>query len=247
LNLSNGSGSAITEHQTFMGNDVSTYVLKNTDGSIQEMGATLPLALITNAPTSLPEGANPEMPDPAHVLHMGFGTGAATTFIDHLEIDYNPVGHPPQGVYTVPHFDVHFYGIPLTKQLAIDCNDQTLVVADHLPQNFMLGKAGPPPAGDCVPQMGLHAIDLTSPEWDRTNPMPFSKTMILGYYGGDFIFVEPMITREQLLKKEDFSLPITLPSVTGHLSNFPTMFRAMFDAPSQSYRLALTDFVKIQK
>ena len=31
------------------------------------------------------------------------------TGIDHVSIDFNPCGHPPVNVFTVPHYDVHIY------------------------------------------------------------------------------------------------------------------------------------------
>src|SRR5690348_14444530 len=37
---------------------------------------------------------------------------AAGTGFTVLGLDWNPQGHPPPGIYDVPHFDFHFYYIP---------------------------------------------------------------------------------------------------------------------------------------
>src|SRR5579884_2972855 len=36
-----------------------------------------------------------------------------------VEIDWHPYGHPPAHVYTVPHFDAHFYVISKAERDAI--------------------------------------------------------------------------------------------------------------------------------
>ena len=36
--------------------------------------------------------------------HIRLATG-----IDHISLDFNPCGHPPFGVFTIPHYDFHIY------------------------------------------------------------------------------------------------------------------------------------------
>ena len=38
----------------------------------------------------------------------------------HFVANWNPEGHPPQEVYTVPHFDLHFYTISNEERLSIE-------------------------------------------------------------------------------------------------------------------------------
>lgn len=66
--------------------------------------------------------------------------------------------------------------------------------------------------------------------------------MMLGYYGAEPIFFEPMISRDLLLRKADFSLPV--PAVVGVPVGvrYPREFRAEYDAEEAQYRLIFTGF-----
>ena len=56
--------------------------------------------------------------------------------------------------------------------------------------------------GVCIPNMGMHAI----PESDAAATTPFSAAIIVGYYDGKPIFIEPMITKAKLLERQSFDL-----------------------------------------
>ncbi len=92
--------------------------------------------------------------------------------------------------------------------------------------------------GLCVPKMGMHAV----PGADLQAATLFQKTMLVGYYHGATIFLEPMITRATLLERRSFSLAI--PDVPDRPANvrYPTRFRADFDSTAQAYRFVFTDF-----
>ena len=66
--------------------------------------------------------------------------------------------------------------------------------------------------------------------------------MIVGYYGGDVIFVEPMVARAKLLAAESFTL--TVPSVRSVGANvtWPTHFEATYDESTQTYRFTYSGF-----
>ena len=57
-------------------------------------------------------GSHPDAIENHHttVLPLHQKAIAATAF-EHIGINWNPGGHPPAGVFTVPHFDFHFYMI----------------------------------------------------------------------------------------------------------------------------------------
>ena len=211
----------------------------------EEIGFSLPLAAIQAAPTTLPPGANPEIPDPAHSVRLELPAEVkSATFLDHIQVDYNPVGHPPAPVYTLPHFDIHFYGITSAEQDAIDCTDTSTIAKNRLPENYAFGPPNVPP--ECVPAMGFHAVDITAPELSPTNPQPFTKTMVLGYYQGRLTFVEPMVTRDELLKKQSFEMAIPHPEVVARNTLLPTKVTATFDEANQQYDFVLSDFVEVE-
>src|SRR6185437_6796672 len=138
-----------------------------------------------------------------------------------VELDWNPQGHPPMGVYTVPHFDFHFYTITRAERDAIMPSDPHYAMeANNLPTDGFVPPAyaplagpGQTPADVAVPMMGLHWEDLLSPELQALlghpeNYHPFDKTFIYGSWNGQFIFYEPMVTRAFLQTKPDVSSPV---------------------------------------
>jgi hypothetical protein len=76
-------------------------------------------------------------------------------------------------------------------------------------------------------------------EVDRTEP--FDGTMVVGYYKGTPIFLEPMISKAMLMKKASFDLPV--PDVPGLTGPHPTRFHADYDATQQAYRFTFSGFV----
>ena len=44
------------------------------------------------------------------------------TGIDHISIDFNPCGHPPVGVFTVPHYDIHIYLVDSPYRSCMTCD-----------------------------------------------------------------------------------------------------------------------------
>lgn len=110
---------------------------------------------------------------------------------DHLTMGFMPAGHPPPGIYSVPHFDLHFYKMPLEQRMVIPEFADAPNLFNNLPP------AGYIPSGyfrapnEGIAQMGTHFIDLLSPE---LNGQPFTHTFIYGSYDGKVTFLEPMVT-----------------------------------------------------
>jgi hypothetical protein len=205
-----------------------------------EAGAVVPLASIENAPADQamvwPPAAAAEIDLPEPVQQQGGLT--------QLTIFWEPGGHPPAAFLT-PHFDFHFNVVGASERAAMDCADLSKPVA--LPAGYGLPDIPLPPEmaqmmgvpaliGLCVPQMGMHAI-LES-EIERKEA--FEGSMVVGYYKGKPIFVEPMISRAMLLRKQSFDLAI--PDIPGLANPHATSFRAEYDATQQAYRFTLSGF-----
>lgn len=221
------------------GADVCTWATMEGD-AVVEVGATVPMASIEGAPDDWPftwpvtTSAVVDMPEPA-LRQNG---------LSHLTMYWEPMGHPP-ATYLVPHFDFHFYLISPDERLAIDCT--RLTKPSDPPTGYSLPDEQLPPElveitgvetliGVCVPEMGMHALVTAEME----NPEPFDGTMIVGYYEGAPIFLEPMISRALLLERRSFDL--TVPMVPGLQGEQPTTFRADYDAGQDAYRFAFSDF-----
>lgn len=208
--------------------------------TVLALGATVPLASIENAPEDLPMSWPPPMAAALRMPEQGRPQGG----LAEVTVFWEPHGHPP-GPYLTPHFDFHFYTISPEERAAIDCIDETkpsvMPVGYRLPDVTL-----PPPLAEmagkstliglCVQQMGMHSLLISELESTDT----FRGSMVIGFYHGSPIFIEPMLTRELLLEKRSFDLPI--PSIPGMTGAYPQTFRAEYDAEQQVYHFVFSDF-----
>jgi hypothetical protein len=200
-----------------------------------ELGATIPIALIESVPLDA------EMTWPPRQLGtLELPTEARTALgIDHLAINWEAHGHPP-ATFLAPHFDFHFYSITREAVAAIDCADESKPAA--VPGGYALPDIDIPGMGTlvglCVPLMGMHAM----PAADAGATDAFDASMVVGYYGGEPIFFEPMVSRALLLERSDFALPV--PAVHGLPDGvrYPAELRAEYDEKNRQYRLIATGF-----
>ena len=176
-----------------------------------------------------------------------------------VELDWNPGGHETPGIYDRPHFDFHFYTISPAERAAIVPSDsQFQKRADMLPPEAqrppfyaMAAPPGAPAPG--VPLMGVHWIDVRSPELQKMfgKPeafRPFTSTFIYGSWAGRFTFVEPMITRAHILAKKtamhsavrDELIPVPTAQSYSPAGYYPSAYRIAWDAEAKEYRIALT-------
>jgi hypothetical protein len=180
-----------------------------------------------------------------------------------VELNWNPAGHEPTGVYEgVPHFDFHFYTITQAEREAIVPTDpQYAAKANNIPAseyvppfNAALSPPGLKPAVVAVPMMGVHWVDLRSPELQRllNKPeayKPFTATFIHGSWDGRVTFWEPMITRAHILEKKtaidpavlDQIIPIPTPTRYQAPGYYPSAYRITWDSKAKEYRIALTE------
>jgi hypothetical protein len=152
----------------------------------------------------------------------------------HISLDWEPNGHPPVGIYTVPHFDVHFYLLTPAERAAITPTSDfaagaAVPAANLIPTGYQFD-------GQVVPFMGVHAEDVTSKEF---NGQPFDHTFIYGYYKGHQAFVEPMITRAFLLQNGTNTFPVRQPAAFDRTGYYPTAYTVKYDAASGETTVSL--------
>lgn len=208
--------------------------------SLIDVGATVPLASIDGAPATeamaWPPAAAAKLEMPA-ATQAGAGLREFTFF-------WEAAGHPP-APYLTPHFDFHFYVIPPAEREAITCADSLKPAA--LPAGYAMPDQPLPPEmakmtgvsnliGLCVPTMGMHSL-LAS---ELASTTPFRGSMVIGYYHGKPIFIEPMITKAMLDEKKSFDLPV--PTIPGLTSAYPRTFHATWDTTKASYHFTYSDF-----
>lgn len=217
-----------------------SWVTLDAQGTPQAVGITLSEAALQGLPTTAAGG------HAASEITLKLPAEAAATGIDHIEIDWNPQGHEPDPIYGVAHFDFHFYLITQAQQQAIVPSDPAYATkAARLPAATYVPTGYVPPPGDpvanTVPQMGIHWVDPSSPEF---NGKPFTSTFIYGSYDGRFTFVEPMVTKAFLDSKPDFVHDVAQPSRVAFSGYYPSRYRVSYDASAKVYRIVLDGLVR---
>ncbi|WP_247729887.1 hypothetical protein [Halovivax limisalsi] len=155
--------------------------------------------------------------------------------ISFLGFGWNPNGHPPAGVWSAPHFDVHFHMSPAPTVDAISgpAAPEYTLPARYVPDGYV---RGPVVDERVITDMGEHLVDPTAPE---LNGGDFSNTLIWGVADpdgddiGELTFVEPMITRSFLqdhtaVDRRD----IAQPDAYARSGRYPTAY-AVRDVPSR--------------
>ncbi len=257
--LSRQYGSAVP-----LGNgQARTYILfdRQQQGRAIELGVALSPAALEGlpAPMNMPPGSDSghaHVDSHEYLLPM---PSQNNTPYKLMELNWNPQGHEIPGIYTVPHFDFHFYTISKVERDQIVPTDaQYQQKADNLPEMTKvpqfystLAPAGTPTPS--VPRMGVHWIDVRSPEIQGLlgKPelaKPFTTTFLFGSWNGKFTFAEPMVTRAFILGRRAATTTaqrdsvITLPSGPQVFANggYPAAYRVAWDAVNNEYRIALT-------
>lgn len=186
---------------------------------------------------AISEDALNSLPSDHQMLEMNLELPAqalANTPFKFVGLDYNPHGHEPNGVYTVPHFDFHFYKITNAERLTIALGDPKLDILPapaYLPANFF--------AAGGVPQMGNHWIDPLAPE---LNGQPFTTTFLYGSYNGKVIFMEPMITVDFIKATQHQHMEVKQASKFSPAGNYPTTYCIFHNVEKKQYEITLEDF-----
>lgn len=235
-----------------LGNGRARAYIKLDGGIAKEIGVALDETALDGLPTpmNMPGSGHADMHE--YLLSLPSTNPTPYKFV---ELDWNPAGHEPDGIYTKPHFDFHFYNISVAERNAIDPTADAQYAAkagNFPPAEFMRAgwvagsvAAGAPPELVAVPRMGMHWINVQSPELPPTL-QPFTKTFIVGTWGGRVIFDEPMVTREYILSKPNAT--VTLPVAARHdpAGYSPAGYSITFDAQAKEHRIALTNLTMHQ-
>src|SRR5215207_8252933 len=135
---------------TVSGGEVSTWARVNGGGKVIWVGLTIPLSMVENMP---PPGSGPA----GAVVVLNFPPVVqAITYFNHAEIQSNQHGHVAGGAdshrYEAPHFDLHFFEIPVTQVQTIPGGLFFVPVpANRLPAGYAQ------PEFFSIPQMGRHS------------------------------------------------------------------------------------------
>lgn len=203
-----------------------TYVKENREGNPVEVGLNLSAKALENLPT---EHAGFVLP---------FHPNKGQRFYDHVLLGWEPMGHEPDDVYDLPHFDIHFYFTSIEEREAIEgqLGPDIEPAGPYIPKDYVM-------LPGIVPQMGAHWADALAPELPWNGGALFTHTFIWGSYNGEFTFMEPMITRDFLLGltgEPAITEEVKQPSAYKRDGWYPSYYRIeRTDRPGQ-YTIALT-------
>lgn len=226
-----------------------TYVMVDgQSGKLVEVGVALSAKALEGLPQASPDhGPGTHGPYSEYLLALPADNATPYRFV---EVDWNPHGHG--GPYTAPHFDFHFYRVPLATRNEIDpsaadfaAKAARLPAEDEIRAGYMSTHVllGTTPAGMTVPRMGLHWVDTKSPELPPSN-QPFTRTFITGSWDGQVIFDEPMVTRDFILAQRSgpaTAEAIALPPAKRYApaGYYPVSYGIRWDEAAGEYRIAL--------
>ena len=180
-------------------------------------------------------------PDHTFEYELKFPPEAAETAFRHMGFNWNPKGHGPKGIFTEPHFDVHFYmATPEYRHhIVVDLQDADPMhvktsnlepPSQFLPPDYQLAP------NTAEPRMGSHYADVTSPQLKAGN---FSNIFLIGAHGGSILFWEPMITRAYLQTKPKFTGKLKLPESYPVSGYYPTSYSVVYDPTRKEFDISL--------
>ncbi|MBX0323451.1 hypothetical protein EGH21_10465 [Halomicroarcula sp. F13] len=218
-------------HDVVWGDDVG-YL----DGVVQTYATTNPQGALSSLGVYVDADALAAFDDDALGVHLGLPSSVDTHQFTFVGFHYNPEGHPPPDVYTVPHYDFHFYVVPeemvegiLGGPATFDLPDaQTPTDYQRLPVIDSDGD-GERDTPLVEPHMGEHLADTTGAEFQPDGS--FTHTNIYGAYDpdgdgtGQLTFVEPMVTTEFIDGlDEERVVEMKTPDVYAVADEYPTAY-----------------------
>lgn len=213
-----------------VGNGVArAFVSMTHDGTPQSIGVRISEKALENLPEADAQGHGPtytlRIPNQAEDLPF-----------DHIDLNYNPQGHPVPGIYTFEHFDFHFYMISVEQKMEITNPEVALRLPDE-----SLWPDGYIPEQQFVPFMGNHWVDPDGPEFEV--PGSFTKTFIYGSYDAEFIFYEPMITVAHLEDRISSTNPFPPLKEFSEPAYYPSTYSIDYDSQRKEYVISLDDMI----
>lgn len=209
--------------------EVSAYATTNPAGKLSSLGVNIDADALAVFDTD-------ETPPHEKVeAHLAFPSDVDTHQFTFVGFHFNPQGHPPAGIYTVPHFDFHFYMMEEDDVEAIPFGPATYSIPTaQMPEDYsrvpvvdLTGDGVPDPIVE--DEMGEHLVDLSSPEFQPDGE--FTHTMIYGAYDPDgdgvgrLTFVEPMITNAFLDDlTEKLEVEMKVPDEYFTADDYPTQY-----------------------
>jgi hypothetical protein len=188
-------------------------------------------------------------------------TGMAEPFV-YVEIDWNTEGLPrgPNGSFSSPHFDFHFYLLPQKEVDAeMNCVSSNGKTCDplktdyaqmqrflNLPDASSVPATYRPDVDSSIPDMGLHLIDST---FDYTvEKVDHTPTLLYGTFAGKVVFAESSVTLQTLqdvvaAPGGSITFPFAQPATYASGIDWPTSFVIEYLPETGGFKAGFNGFV----
>ena len=194
---------------------VRAYATTNSAGELSSLGVHVDDDALASV------DVDEETPHEEVAAHLSFPEEVDTRQFTFMGFHFNPIGHPPPDIYTVPHFDFHFYmmeedaveGVPMGVA-AYDLPDE-----QHPPEYVFEEPRF------IEPEMGEHLLDGTAPEFGDGE---FTHTCVYGAYDPGIDPEEPDDTTEMELEGETREVPVFEGDGEGRLHFVEPMVTEVF-------------------
>ncbi|HEY0380444.1 MAG TPA: DUF5602 domain-containing protein [Pyrinomonadaceae bacterium] len=208
-----------------------SWVRVGRDGKPTAVGVTFSEAALEGLPKEPPPG------EEGIGVTFALPPQASATAFQHIWLNYNPHGHPPEKIYDVPHFDIHFYMISDAEREGITAEGEGLVKGNKQPAAEFIPEGYVYIPNSTIPRMGAHWVNPLTRELQG---QAFTNTFLFGSYDGRLVFAEPMIAKSFLETKTDVTELIKLPkSYERRGAYYPTKYSVRYDAAAKEYTVAL--------
>lgn len=217
------------------------------DGEVrtERDGDTLRISFTSALLDNLPEAPSEEdfdVPSPSN------------TFYETINMAWNPQGHAPVGVWTYPHFDIHFYTVDrATRSRAVcssfpPCPNDAISSSIFAPVNpLYLPEGYAVDVNSGVPNMGIHSEWLADPQFADDAAEWEGATFIYGFIDGELAFLEPMVSLALFRSKATWIQKVHQPQVYSESGDWPMEHRVYWDKRQDRHVIELSGLVSRQK
>jgi hypothetical protein len=187
-------------------------------GRIRTYATTNPAGKLSSLGVHVDCDAMAAFGDEAVDAHLHFpdetedGEGVDTNQFTFAGLHYNPAGHPPPGVYDVPHVDFHFY---MQAEEAVEAISGGPLAETPMPflglTDYEIPDEQFPPGYTfekhrfIVEEMGEHLLDGTAPELQGEE---FTHTYLYGAYDPSVDLTSPDGSKEIELGGDSVEMPV---------------------------------------
>lgn len=219
-NYSNSQTKLYGDSVMFGDGMVRTWVNVNSSGLRQQIGVEMTPGAFNNLP----------LIQTSDVLY--FPITSDDTLVNHMFFGWNPNGHPPPGIYDVPHFDFHFVMVTRSEREAVMPGPDSII-------NFPYAVPDYRPDPVAIPFHATHWGDTSDAVYHGGI---FTKALIYGFYRGKIFFEEPMVTRAFLLTNPDVVVPIKQAYRATQEGYYPREYRVAYFPENQTYNVIIQNF-----